>query len=195
MGVMALALACGVTAPASAATAPKPTRAELAKAMLTLPQLTRLGLAPLSGPGATVDGSFDPSLRFSRQGRQLHAFTFATATSPGETDQRDVMIDVGFGLPDDASVACRIDEGSPEIPSGADACVSVRRPGGGRAVGVSYGIRPSPGVNVTAYVSDDPVSRKPAWAYPSVKQLTAAAKALATAQVARLRAQGLLPAG
>jgi hypothetical protein len=59
---------------------------------------------------------------------------------------------------------------------------------------VSYGIKPAAGVNVIAYVSDDPVSTKPSWKYPTTAQLIAAAKKLATKQVARLRTQGLIPA-
>ena len=187
-----LLVACAAgAAPAQAVTTP-PGREQLARAMLTLDQMTTLGLAPLAGAGAVVTGDPNPANSYVRFRHYVDSYAFADATSPGKRDERSVMMTVTIGRANTGRRDCEVDDGLDVRRVGRHDCMAVRDiDHSGHPQDVVYGIRVSPTVLVTATVSAPMVSEHPTWSPPTTAQMKAAAHALATAQVARLKEQGL----
>ena len=186
-----LIVSAGLAPQAHAATS-LPGRDRMTQAMLTLDQMTALGLTPLSGAGAIVTGDPDPANSYVRFKHSIDSYGFAHATSPGKHDDRSVMMVVTIGHSDTMRSDCEVDDGLDVRRVGRHDCTAVRDlDHNGHPQDVVYGIRVSPTVLVTATVSQDMVSESPTWASPTTAQMKAAAHALATAQVARLKEQGL----
>lgn len=193
-GTLAIGMLAVALVPTAHAAEALPSDQQVARALVPFAQLRELALRPIAGRGAAYAVvPTDAAPEVSSTDGVITGYRSADASAAGYGTSRTTSIQISFGTPRSAPT-CPVDPGAQQRMVTVRSCESVRYSVDDRHPDVvAYAIRVAPDVVVTASVGNTlPGLAVKGWRTPTAAAMTRAAKRLAMAQAARLRAQHIV---